>query len=95
MGTRTNSGVLPLGELRKNLETRLKENNMAGKKNSQWLETMINKLGSREAVTKFQQEIGAKGGRNGNTGGFAANKELARRAGAIGGRISKRGKAKK
>ena len=40
-------------------------------------------------------EIGRKGGRNGHTGGFAANPELAKIAGAKGGRISKRGKAKK
>lgn len=40
----------------------------------------------------FYADIGAKGGRNGHTGGFAANRELARSAGAIGGRKSKRGK---
>lgn len=42
----------------------------------------------------FYAKIGAKGGRNGNTGGFAANPELAKIAGAKGGRISRRGKAK-
>lgn len=41
----------------------------------------------------FYAEIGAKGGRNGTTGGFAANRELARIAGAKGGRISRRSKA--
>lgn len=41
----------------------------------------------------FYAEIGRKGGRNGHTGGFAANPELARIAGRKGGRISKRGKA--
>lgn len=40
----------------------------------------------------FYQYQGAKGGRNGNTGGFAANRELARTAGAKGGRISRRTK---
>lgn len=40
-------------------------------------------------------KIGQIGGRNGHTGGFAANPELARIAGAIGGKISKRGPAKK
>lgn len=38
----------------------------------------------------FYREIGAKGGRNGHTGGFASNPELARITGAKGGRISKR-----
>lgn len=44
---------------------------------------------------EFYAEIGRKGGRNGHTGGFYANTELARIAGAIGGRKSKRGPAKK
>lgn len=43
----------------------------------------------------FYARIGAKGGKNGHTGGFAANRELASIAGKIGGQISKRGKAKK
>lgn len=42
---------------------------------------------------EFYAQIGAKGGRNGHTGGFAANRELARKAGAKGGRISRRGKS--
>ena len=41
----------------------------------------------------FYRQIGRKGGRNGHTGGFAANPELARIAGAKGGRLSRRGKA--
>ena len=40
----------------------------------------------------FYAKIGAKGGQNGHTGGFAANPELARIAGARGGRISRRTK---
>ena len=40
----------------------------------------------------FYKEIGTKGGKLGTTGGFAANHELARIAGAKGGRISKRKK---
>ena len=40
----------------------------------------------------FYKKIGAIGGRNGNTGGFAANPELARIAGAKGGRASRRGR---
>lgn len=41
----------------------------------------------------FYKIQGAKGGSKGTTGGFAANRELARIAGAKGGRISRRGKA--
>jgi len=40
----------------------------------------------------FYSKIGRKGGVNGHTGGFAANPELARIAGAKGGRISRRTK---
>lgn len=40
----------------------------------------------------FYAKIGAMGGRKGTTGGFYANRELARKAGAIGGRVSRRGK---
>lgn len=43
---------------------------------------------------EYYAHIGRKGGRNGHTGGFAANPELAREAGRKGGLISKRGKAK-
>ncbi len=43
----------------------------------------------------FYANIGKKGGQNGHTGGFAANPALAKIAGAKGGRISRRGKAKK
>lgn len=43
----------------------------------------------------FYKMIGRKGGQKGTTGGFFANRELARIAGAKGGRISKRGKAKR
>lgn len=39
----------------------------------------------------FYHICGAKGGRNGHTGGFAANPELAKIAGAKGGRNSRRG----
>lgn len=44
---------------------------------------------------RFYAEIGSKGGKLGTTGGFYADRELARRAGAIGGRKSRRGKTKK
>lgn len=39
----------------------------------------------------FYSNIGARGGRNGHTGGFAANPALAKLAGSKGGRMSKRG----
>ena len=40
----------------------------------------------------FYARIGAQGGKKGHTGGFFANRELARKAGAVGGRISRRTK---
>jgi general stress protein YciG len=43
----------------------------------------------------FYAKIGAKGGKLGTTGGFAANRDLARVAGAKGGRISRRTSTKK
>lgn len=57
--------------------------------------------GTREGVLKavktvkerdpdFYRRIGQIGGRKGHTGGFASNPELARIAGAKGGRISRR-----
>jgi uncharacterized protein len=58
--------------------------------------------GRRSAATNikkygedFYRKIGAKGGKNGKTGGFAAGdagRERARTYGAIGGRISRRTK---
>ena len=42
----------------------------------------------------FYGRIGAKGGMNGHTGGFASNPKLAREAGAKGGAISRRGESK-
>lgn len=42
----------------------------------------------------FYKRIGAIGGKKGKTGGFFANRELARIAGAKGGRISRRPKRK-
>lgn len=52
-------------------------------------ETIKNKYGE-----DHYKIIGAKGGRNGHTGGFASNPELAKIAGKKGGSISKRGPAK-
>lgn len=57
------------------------------------------KLGGQKAAAKnlakdpdFYKKIGTIGGKNGTTGGFFANPELARIAGAKGGRISRRTK---
>lgn len=54
-------------------------------------------LAAAETIKKkhgddFFKRIGSKGGKSGNSGGFAANRELARIAGAKGGRISRRKK---
>ncbi len=42
---------------------------------------------------EFYARIGAIGGKKGRTGGFYANRELARIAGAKGGKISRRRKS--
>lgn len=65
-----------------------KEGDLATKK---WKETMERLYGGPEGTHKFMQKIGQMGGRNGHTGGFAANRELAREAGRKGGTISRRG----
>lgn len=46
----------------------------------------------RKYGADYYAKIGAKGGKIGRTGGFFANRELARTAGAKGGRISRRPK---
>jgi hypothetical protein len=59
--------------------------------------TMIAKLGSYEAYKEDLRIKSVKGGKNGHTGGFAAGydgRERARIYGAVGGRISRRGKNK-
>ena len=61
---------------------------MAGTKSGGKKAAATNK---REHGADFYQRIGAMGGRNGTTGGFAADRELARIAGAKAGKISKRG----
>lgn len=48
-------------------------------------ETNLKKYGK-----EFYRIIGSKGGQNGHTGGFAANPALARVAGSIGGKKSRR-----
>ena len=57
--------------------------------------------GKKAAITNkkkygdnFYAIMGAKGGRNGHTGGFAANPKLAQEAGRKGGKISRRGPSK-
>ena len=67
----------------------LEENQMAGTKAGGLKAAMKNKAKDPD----FYAKIGRKGGQNGRTGGFAANPELARIAGAKGGRISRRRKA--
>ncbi len=67
-------------------------NNMAGTKAGGLKAAATNRA---KYGKEFYAQIGAKGGRNGHTGGFAANKALARVAGAKGGRISRRGPSKK
>jgi general stress protein YciG len=60
---------------------------MAGTKAGGLKAAATNKLKHGE---DFYARIGKIGGRNGTTGGFAANRELARIAGQKGGRKSKR-----
>lgn len=76
---------------------------MSGRPNDKWLATMIEKHGSREAVTKHQQEVGRKGGQNGRSGGFASTtvgkdgltgRQRASLVGVKGGMKSKRKPAK-
>lgn len=53
-------------------------------------ETMIARFGSEEVWKEYLRNIGRKGGHNGDTGGFASSKELARAAGQRGGQISRK-----
>lgn len=64
---------------------------MAGTKEGGRKASITNRLKHGE---DFYERIGRKGGKNGHTGGFASNPELARIAGAKGGRLSRRGKAR-
>ena len=65
-------------------------NKMAGTKAGGLKAADTNK---RKYGNDWYSRIGKIGGKNGHTGGFAANPELARTAGAKGGRISRRGPA--
>jgi general stress protein YciG len=62
---------------------------MAGTKDGGKAAAATNK---KKYGSDFYAKIGAKGGRLGRTGGFYANRDLARQAGARGGRVSRRGK---
>ena len=58
-------------------------------------QTLIAKHGSEEAVNEWFRSLGSLGGVKCNPNkGFGSNRELASKAGAIGGKIGKRGKAK-
>lgn len=65
---------------------------MAGTKAGGMAAAATNK---RKYGADFYAKIGAKGGALGRTGGFHANRELARIAGARGGRQSRRTKVSK
>lgn len=62
---------------------------MAGTKEGGKAAAITNK---RKYGDDFYANIGAKGGKKGTTGGFYANRELARIMGAKGGAVSKRRK---
>ena len=72
---------------------------MSGRPNTKWKKTMLEKFNNDEkALHDHQASIGSRGGRNGNTGGFASDvvgkdgltgSERARIAGSKGGRISR------
>jgi general stress protein YciG len=64
---------------------------MSGKKNTAWKTTMLKKLGSEEAVSKFMAERGHTGGSKSCKKGFASMpKEKVQAAGRKGGQISRR-----
>lgn len=71
------------------ISAHIKENQMAGTKTGGKAAASTNKS---KYGADFYARIGAMGGKKGTTGGFAANRELARIAGAKGGRISRRTK---
>ena len=70
-----------------------------GRAAEKWHATMLERLGSEEAIREHYRTIGRKGGQNGHNGGFASDKvgkdgmtgpERAKLAGYRGGRISRR-----
>lgn len=54
----------------------------------------IRKYGSEESWIQAQKEFGSMGGKKSVAKGFAKNKELASKAGTIGGKLSKPGTRK-
>lgn len=69
---------------------RPKKNSEAGKLAAErWRKTMEKRYGG---ASKKMAEVGAIGGRRGHFKGFSSNPELARKAGQIGGLLSRRGK---
>lgn len=62
----------------------------AAKVNNQRTELTIDGETIKIEPGTFYQVVGRIGGQNGNTGGFYANRELARIAGSKGGKVSKR-----
>jgi general stress protein YciG len=62
---------------------------MAGTKNGGLKAASTNKT---KYGKDFYARIGQMGGKMGHTGGFYANRDLARKAGAVGGRVSRRRK---
>ncbi len=68
-----------------------KEWQMAGTKHGGTRAAQTNK---KRHGSDFYSRIGKMGGTVSRGGGFAANRELARKAGAVGGKKSRRGKAK-
>jgi general stress protein YciG len=68
----------------------VRRDKMAGTKNGGAAAAKTNKS---KYGADFYAKIGAMGGKKGHTGGFYANRDLARIAGAKGGRISRRTKA--
>lgn len=61
---------------------------------NKWKQTMLKKYGGKEGFHKRVQELGSIGGKTPTSKpkGFAANPELARKAGRKGGAISRRTK---
>lgn len=59
---------------------------------AKWRETMLKKYGGNSGLRAKMQSIGRAGGQQSRGGGFTNNPALAAKAGAIGGRKSKRGR---